>query len=55
MVVLFSHVKRRQWGDLMGASKYLKVSYEGDGARLSLDITSDNSHKLQVGRFRTGH
>lgn len=38
----------------MGASNYLKVTYEDDGAGLSLDITRDNRHKLQIGGFRAG-
>lgn len=48
-VGLFSSLKRRWWADLMGASNYLKVNYEDDTARLSLEVTRDDSHKLQVG------
>lgn len=36
----------------MGASNYLKVNFEDVTARLSLEITRDDSHKLPAGRCK---
>ncbi|KAK4808965.1 hypothetical protein QYF61_015199 [Mycteria americana] len=53
---LFSLQKRRLWGDLTAAFRYLKGAYKKDGDRLfsraCCDRTKGNGFKLKEGRFR---
>ena len=53
---LFSPEKRRLWGDLRAAFRYLKGAYRKDGEGHFIRECSDrmrgNSFKLKMGRFR---